>query len=148
MRSGKSPGPDGFLAGFFKKFSALLSPQLTTVPYESLCLGSLPLSLNEACITLIAKKGEDTLECTSYRPISLLNTDAKILAKALARQLDEVIPRIIATDQTGIVKNRHSFFNVRRLLNIPYSSSERVPECAVSLDVEKTFDLVLSKLIR
>lgn len=57
IQSGKSPGPDGFLAEFFKKFSALLFPQLTTVRSESLQLGSLPPSLNEACIILIGKKG-------------------------------------------------------------------------------------------
>ena len=84
MQSGKSPGPDGFPAEFYKRFSALLSPQLAIVLSESLRLGSLPPSLNEACITLIAKKGKDPAECASYRPISLLNTDAKILAKVLA----------------------------------------------------------------
>lgn len=142
MQSGKSPGPDGFPSEFFKKFSTLLSPYLTTVLAESFQLGSLPPSLNEAIITLISKKGKDPTECASYRPISLLNTDAKILAKVLARRLEGVIPLIISSDQTGFIKNRYSFFNVRRLFNIIYSPTGNVPECVVALDAEKAFDRV------
>ena len=48
MQSGKSPGPDGFPAEFFKKFSPLLSAQLRNTLAESLGCGSLPPSLNEA----------------------------------------------------------------------------------------------------
>lgn len=40
----------------------------------------------------------------SYRPISLLNSDYKILAKILARHLEDVLPSIISPDQTGFVK--------------------------------------------
>lgn len=115
---------------------------MTTVLAESFQLGSLPPSLNEAIITLISIKGKDPTECASYRPISLLNTDAKILAKVLARRLEGVIPLIISSDQTGFIKNRYSFFNVRRLFNIIYSPTGNVPECVVALDAEKAFDRV------
>lgn len=138
MQSGKSPGPDGFPAEFFKKFSPLLSAQLRNMLAESLRLGSIPPSLNEACITLIAKKGRDPTDCASYRPISLLNTDVKILAKVLAHRLEDTLPSIIATDQTGFIRNRHSFFNVQRLFDILYSPCESAPECIISLDAEKT----------
>lgn len=95
---------------------------------ESFKQGKLPASLYEACITLIVKKGKDPTECSSYRPISLLNVDAKILAKVLARRLEGVLPLIISEDQTGFVKNRHSYFNIRRLFNILYSSSKRISQ--------------------
>lgn len=68
MQSGKSPGPDGFSAEFFAKFSSLLSPQLCLVLSDSFWLGSLPKSFTEAYITLIAKKGKDPADCASYRP--------------------------------------------------------------------------------
>ncbi|KAF7647189.1 hypothetical protein LDENG_00176120, partial [Lucifuga dentata] len=87
MQSGKSPGPDGFPVEFFKKFSSVLSPQLHLVLSESRKQSSLPPSFNEACVSLIAKKGKDPTDCASYRPISLLNTDVKILAKVLAHRL-------------------------------------------------------------
>lgn len=95
MHNGKSPGLDGFPAEFFKNvFCAPFPTELTAALSESLQLGSLP------------------------RVISLLNTDAKILAQVLAHRLEEVLPKIIAADQTGFIKGRHSFFNARCLFNI------------------------------
>ncbi len=142
LQSGKSPGPDGFPAQFFKAFSPLLSSHLSAVLSDSFEQGNLPTSFYEACITLIAKKDKDPTECSSYRPISLLNVDTKILAKVLARRLESILPSVISEDQTGFVKNRHSYFNIRRLFDILYSPSDGAPECILSLDAEKAFDRV------
>lgn len=142
LNSGKSPGPDGFPAEFFKSFSSLLSPQLCAVLSDSLKLGRLPASLTEACITLVAKRGKDPVNCSSYRPISLLNVDAKILAKVLALRLEYILPSVISVDQTGFIKNRYSYFNIRRVFDILYTSSNDTLECVLSLDAEKAFDRV------
>ena len=142
MQSQKSPGPDGFSLEFYKKFSIQLSSHLTLVLTESLEKGVLPPTMAQACISLLAKGGKDPLDCASYRPISLLNNDVKILAKVLARRLEDVLPSVISPDQTGFIKNRQSFFNIRRLFNILYSPSESVPECIISMDAEKAFDRV------
>lgn len=113
MQSGKSPGPDGLPSDLKKKFSADLTPLLCSVFSDSLNSGALPPSFDHACISL--KKGKDPLDCTSYRPISLLNTDVKILAKILARRLEDILPSVISPDQTGFIKRCHSFYNIRRL---------------------------------
>ena len=110
LSSGKSPGPDGFPVELYKSFSSLLSPQLLSVLSDSFNYGKLPPSFNEASIILLLKKGKDPTECSSYRPISLLNVDVKILAKVLAYRLETVIPSIISDDQTGFIKNRLPFF--------------------------------------
>lgn len=136
MQSGKCPGPDGFPAEFFKKFSSSLSPLLCSVLSESHVQGFLPPMFTEACVTLIAKKGKDLTDCASYRPISLPNTDAKILAKVLANRLESVLPKMISKDQTGFIKGRQSYFNIRRLFNIIYTAPEGTPECVLSLDAE------------
>ena len=109
---------------------------------ESLSSEELPPTLQQAAITLIPKKGKDPLQCTSYRPIPLLNGDYKILSKILAARLEKLLPHIISTDQTGFILNRHSSSNLRRLLNIVYSPSAPVPEMVISLDAEKAFNLV------
>lgn len=58
--------------------------------------------MNEGNIVLIAKKGKDPAHRTSFRAISLLNTDKYIFVKTLAHSLDGVGPSIIAQDQTGV----------------------------------------------
>lgn len=52
------------------------------------------------------------------------------------------IRSIISVDQTGFIKNRYSYFNIRRVFDIFYTSSNDTPECVLSLDAEKAFDLV------
>ena len=143
MQSGKSPGPGGFPTEFYKKFSRKLSPLLAAVFEDSLTQSSLPPTLRQASISVLLKKGKDPRCCSSYRPISLLNVDVKILAKVLALRLESVLPSIINLDQTGFIKNRHSFFNIRRAFNILYTpTSSQRPEILMSLDAEKAFDRV------
>lgn len=110
---------------------------------ESFELGILPQTLNQACIPLLLKKGKEPLLCGSYRPISSLNVDFKLLFKLLAKRLETVLPSIISLDQTGFICNRHSFFNLRGVFNVIYNPSPAtVPEALVALDVEKAFDRV------
>ena len=125
MQSGKSPGPDGFSTEFFKKFSPKLSPLLKSLFDDCLESSNLPPTLRQASISLLLKKGRDPLSCSSYRPISLLNVDIKILAKVLALHLESVLPTIISSDQTGFIKNRHSFFNIRSKLLLQSKKSTK-----------------------
>lgn len=88
------------------------------------------------------KKANDPLLCGSYRPISLLNVDFKLLSKLLARRLEVVLPSIVSSDQTGFIRNRH-FFNLRRVFNVVYNPSPAaLPEILIALEVEKAFDRV------
>ena len=118
MQNNKDPGPDGFPVEFFKAFQAKLIPLLYSVYVESLSLGSLPPTLRQASISVLLKKDEDADLCTSYRPISLMNVDTKILAKTLASRLEKVLPIIISKEQTGFIKGRELYCNVHNLLNV------------------------------
>ena len=142
LQSGKSPGPDGYTTEFFKTFSDALAPILVRVYNDAFSKGRLPPSLSEASITLLLKKDKDPLLCSSYRPISLLNVDFKIMAKALASRLQRVLPDLVDNDQTGFIPGRLSTSNTRRLFNIIYSPASDSPELVSSLDAEKAFDRV------
>ncbi|CAJ1048216.1 LINE-1 retrotransposable element ORF2 protein [Xyrichtys novacula] len=80
---------------------------------------------------------------SSYRPISLLNVDIKIITKALSHQLEKIIPSIIHPDQTGFTKGRNSSNNTRRLFNIMHHSTTHNHNSIIAtLDAEKAFDRV------
>ena len=66
--------------------------------------GCLPDSYSQAIITTIHKKGKDPLKCASYRPISLLNTDYKLVTKMISKRLETRLPLLVNPDQTGFNK--------------------------------------------
>ncbi len=143
VKSGKSPGTDGFPVEYYKEYIDIIAPVLTNVYEEAFQTGSLLPSLNDALISLIPKKGRDHTDRASFRPISLINVDSKILAKVLALRLETVLPYIIHTDQVGFIKGRSSTDNLRRLLHLMWLNSSNIePVTAVSLDAEKAFDRV------
>lgn len=142
MKSGKAAGPDGFPNEFYKAFSKQLSPFLSLLFAECQENSTLPPTFYQASISLLLKKDKDPLEPGSYRAISLLNSDYKILTKLLAQRMEGPLQVVIHSDQTGFISNRHSFFNIRQLLNVLYSPASKDPEVVVSFDAEKAFDRV------
>ncbi|CAJ0965749.1 unnamed protein product [Ranitomeya imitator] len=103
MASGKAPGPDGFPVELYRRYRGILAPLLLKVFKEIWKGGCLPDTFYEAHIIVLKKEGKDPLECGSYRPISLVNVDYKILAKILATRLNSIILDIIHPDQTGFM---------------------------------------------
>ncbi|CAM2106434.1 unnamed protein product [Caretta caretta] len=95
-----------------------------------------------AVLTLLLKKG-DLCDLRNWRPVSLLGTDYKIIAKAISLRLGSVMTDVIHPDQTYTVPGRSIFDNlflVRDLLEL--GRRDGLSFALLSLDQEKAFDRV------
>ena len=102
---GKSPGPDGIPVELYRTFADTFTPLLSRLFSAMGTKETLPHEFLEGLL-IILRKGGDHLDPGNYRPITLLNTDYKLLAKILANRLGPVLPQLISPDQTAFLPGR------------------------------------------
>ncbi len=142
LKINKSPGLDGLTAEFYKAFANELTPFLTNMFNECFQDQLLPPSQRLSVLSLIFKKGE-TENIANYRPISLTNTDYKIIAFILANRMHHVLSDIISPDQTGYIKKRFIGQNIRLIQDIiDYGDAHNTDGVLLFLDFKKAFDSV------
>ena len=142
MKSNKSPGVDGLPYEFYTCFWPVFGEDLVSVYNDCFSSGCLSFSQRTGLITLLYKKG-DKLDTKNWRPISLLCTDYKILAKVLTNRLVAVISSVVGPEQVCGVPSRLSSEHIRLIKDaVDYANGSDMSAALVSLDQEKAFDRV------
>ena len=75
-------------------------------------------SQRKTVINLIEKQDKDRTLIENWRPISLINVDAKIISKVIAIRVKIVLPNIIHHNKTGYVIDRYIGETVRSIFDI------------------------------
>jgi hypothetical protein len=138
---GKVPGSDGLTYEFYATFWEQLGPAFVAAcnflfSHEEALLSS---QQRLGLITLLFKGGgKPTDQAASYRPITLLNCDVKILAKLVVQRMRPVLGSVVDSTQTAFVPGRDIADNVLlHLEEIDYLRAAQQPGCILFLDFEK-----------
>ena len=140
--SGKSPGFDGLPIEFYLAFWRLLGPLLLEVIEYVLSSDDLPPSWSVSIVSLLYKKG-DRHDIRNWRPISLINSDVKLVCKLFAHRLNGFLPSLLHPLQhqcpgRWIMDAVHNVQSVYHKAKVDPSFAA----CLLFLDQEKAFDRV------
>lgn len=144
---GKAPGSDGLQYEVYRELSDLLLEPLAAACNEALADGSnaqLPASMRMGIVTLIHKGGGKPADSlSSYRPITLLNTDYKLLARVLVSRLTRMVDAVVDATQTAFLPGRWIGDNVLHHLEaVDYCQATSTPGCILFLDFSQAYDRV------
>ena len=105
--------------------------------------GEMTLSMRKGIMCLIPTKDKDPRIIRNLRPLTLLNTDYKILAKTITNRLKEVLPSIVGPYQVDFMEGCHIQENIRRTMDIIAHVNEAKKKAViVCIDFEKCFNRI------
>ncbi len=141
MKEGKAPGNDGLTSGLYRAIWHEVEGLFFDATKEALEKGTLAPTQRQSIIRLIEKKGKNSEEIRNWRPISLINVDTKIIAKAIANRLKKTVQDIIGKEQTGFLKNRYIGEGIRLTEYLIERYKRKNKEgYIVAIDFQKAFD--------
>ena len=138
MENDRSPGNDGLTKEFYMTFWYDIKVTFISSLKQDKKRKELNISKRQAIIKLTEKKNKEKRYIRNWRPISLLNVDIKILSKALAKRLKELLPSLNFPQQIAYVQNKNIDERGRLISDIIEIANIRQMEAfLVRIDVEK-----------
>ncbi|WVZ59075.1 LOW QUALITY PROTEIN: hypothetical protein U9M48_009276 [Paspalum notatum var. saurae] len=139
----KAPGPDGFTGSFYRSCWPVIKADLMAVMNSLHSQRFLNFDLLNRANIILLPKYDGTDSVSSYRPISLIHSVAKLFTKLLSLRLASSMRDIISRSQTAFIKGRSihdNFLYVRNMARRYHRN--RTPMLMVKLDISKAFDSV------
>ena len=142
LPAGKTPGVDTIPAEFYQALWDEIGSDVLNFVTETISECHIAAELNISKIALLPKS-EDRSRIQNYRPISLLNTPYKIVAKVFANRMKPLLHHWILPSQTGFVPNRCILDNVFLAFEAMEWAMEIKQDLSMLLlDFEKAYDRV------
>jgi len=138
----KTPGPDGFGAGFFQTHWDIIKDDLVATIHEFFRNDTLLRQINHTFLTLIPKISQPQTTA-HFRPISLCSTLYKIIAKILVMRLRPHMDKIISPFQSAFIPGRSIHDNILLAHEIMHKFKTVTGNkswVALKLDMEKAYD--------
>jgi len=143
LNDGKSPGNDGLTVKFYKTFWKNIKSLVSGSILEGIKLGNLSASQKQSIIRLIRKKDKVKENLANWRPISLMNVDAKIFSRLISARFENVIESLLSPEQLAYISSRNIADGIRLIDYIISFCKDRKQEgLLLALDFQKAFDSI------
>ena len=146
LKNNKTPGPDGIGIEFYKCFWVLIKDIVCGAIHEVYTKRAMIQSSSQGIINLIPKKGRDSRLLNNLRPITLLNSDYKIIEKAIAGRMIPAMEEIISKDQKGFLPRRKITVNIRKAFEV-LKAVKNTEAVYITCDFKKAFDNISTESI-
>jgi hypothetical protein len=141
LNSDTVAGPDGLPPEVWQCCADLWAPVLAKLFTAIGSTGDVPESFLQGVVTPHYKLAGDRHSISNYRPITLLNTDYRILAKVLATRFASALADVIGPEQTAFLPGRLVGDNICFSQLLPAVLAAMGQQGAmVFLDIAKAYD--------
>ncbi|GJY75471.1 RNA-directed DNA polymerase, eukaryota, reverse transcriptase zinc-binding domain protein [Tanacetum coccineum] len=139
----KGPGPDGFIAKFFKRAWHVIGMDVCNAVKEFFAGGKLLRELNATLITLVPKVRTPN-KVTDFRPIACCNVAYKCISKIITNKIKNVLDSIVNKNQSAFIPHMQITDNILLTQDLlkGYDCVNGPKRCSMKIDIKKAYDTV------